>query len=46
MSIVEIIDDDYELNLYKKVNGMSETFQTKNPREIEFFARKSIIYLK
>lgn len=46
MGLVEIIDDEYELNLYRKVNGTSETVQTKTPREIEFLVRKSIIYLK
>jgi len=46
MGLVEIIDDEYELNLFRIVNGTSEIVQTRTPREIEFLVRKSIIYIK
>ena len=44
--MVEIIEDEYELSLYWKVNGVSDKVQTKTPKEIQVLVKKSIIYLK
>lgn len=36
MAIVEIIDDEYELSLFRKVNGTSEQGKCKTPAELKY----------
>lgn len=40
--MIEIIDDEYELALFRHVNGTSEQSDLKSPREIDYMVTKSL----
>ena len=46
MRKIEIIDDDYEKDLFRKVHGNNIKIGIKSPDDMAYFARKIVQYIK
>ena len=46
MRKIEIIDDDYEKDLFRKVHGNNIKIGIKSPDDMAYFARKTVQYIK
>ena len=44
MNLIEIIDDDFELDLFKTVNG-SNKVRTNSSKEYDYLINKAITYI-
>ncbi|EGR30317.1 hypothetical protein IMG5_135140 [Ichthyophthirius multifiliis] len=43
---IQIIENEYELDIFKKINGLSENHALKSPKEIEYLTKKTIQFMK
>lgn len=45
MNLIEIIDDDYELDLFRTVNGSGKV-HTNSSKEYDYMINKAVYYIK